>query len=234
MSARPSKRSLARQRQLNVLLRAGRAAEAAALEASWSAAPAPSFTPKAKEPAAYVERDADGQIVRLTDDGLNLVERLARQGAPQSKIAASLGILQKQFKNLLGGNRGDNAIRFAWERGQGDYEFSMVKLLMKHGKTSFVPVIYLSKSRLGWTEDAKQASAQIQNNVVLQLPKSRTRAEYFAMLGIPDPKALVDGPTSLKTVVALPSPGQPAPDDQQPESQPDDGATAPELEPAKE
>lgn len=75
--------------------------------------------------------------------------------------------------------------------------------------------IFLAKSQFGWKEgesDDKKAS-----NVILMLPKARTRAEYFAMLGVQDPK-LIAGPvgaTGLKTIAPLvkmimaPPPGQP-------------------------
>lgn len=221
MTARPSgMRAMARKRQLNALLRQGRAEEADALQASWASQPAPTFTPKVLEPAAYVVRDERGEVTALSEDGLRLVERLASAGTPQMKIASSLSISMKKLKSLMAADRGESDVRLAWESGHGEFEMRMLKLLMKHAKKSFVAAIYLSKSRLGWADQGAAAAAPIQNNVQLILPKSRTRADYFAMLGIVDP----DAPPPMKTVEALPPPG-PAADDPQSEFEP--GATAP-------
>jgi hypothetical protein len=68
--------------------------------------------------------------------------------------------------------------------------------------------IYLSKAQFGWKEgDPPEAKV---SNVTLMLPKPRSRAEHFAMMGQADPRTLAAGPTAMKdvtpTVPALPAP----------------------------
>ena len=141
--------------------------------------------PKARAP--LVERDATGVVTAVLPTGLARIERLARQGAPLQKVAASLGILLKHMKNLMGRTQGENAVRFAWEKGRGDFEHEVIKKLMKHGNKSFVPLIFVGKWVCGLQETGAQA-AQIQNSVTLMLPRPRTRAEFFSMMQIPDPR----------------------------------------------
>jgi hypothetical protein len=210
-SKMPSRRALAQQRRLNVIKRGGVPPEDLRPTARV-------LKPKVVE--TLVERDDTGAPTAIMPAGLAMVERLAGQGAPQSKIAARLGLLHKQFKNLLGAKNGDNDIRLAWERGHAEFEHDIVKKLLKHGKHSFVPLIFLGKARLGWVETGQAAAAQIQNNVQLVLPKSRTREEYFAMLGIVDPQSLATPRTEpMKLIGQQPALPAPEPIEPQPEKE---------------
>lgn len=141
-------RKLAEERARNVAIRNGLQPAAYVRSA-----------PKAKAP--LVERDDKGAVMAVSPAGLARIERLARQGAPMQKVAASLGMLLKHFKNLMGRTQGENAVRFAWEKGRGDFEHDVIKKLMKHGNKSFVPLIFVGKSVCGLQETGAQAAAQI-------------------------------------------------------------------------
>lgn len=67
-------------------------------------------------------------------------------------------------------------------------------------KSQTIEAIFLAKSRFGWKEGDQSDKGG--TNVILTLPKARTREEYFAMLGIPDPKALA-GALKVVQQVAL-------------------------------
>lgn len=74
-------------------------------------------------------------------------------------------------------------------------------------KAASIEKMFLLKTQFGWKE-GESADAKV-SNVTLMLPKPRTRAEYFAIMGITDPAAL-PAPEPMKTVTesvpALPAP----------------------------
>lgn len=137
-------------------------------------------------PSSLIERDEHGKAVACTPAGLKLIERLARTGAPQSKLAAALGIPLRRLKTLFDRNEGENPTRLAYERGYADFENEIVQRLLTHGKTNPIPLIFLAKAKLGWKE-GDQPPASVQNNVSIVLPKPMSQAEYFQTLGISAP-----------------------------------------------
>lgn len=79
-------------------------------------------------------------------------------------------------------------------------------------KMSGTERIFYLKAQFGWKE-GEPPEAKV-SNVTLMLPKPRSRAEHFAMMGQQDPRALAAaGPTAMKdvtpTVPALPAPAPP-------------------------
>jgi hypothetical protein len=136
--------------------------------------------------SSLIERDEHGKAVACTPAGLRQLERLAREGAPQSKLAAALGMPQRRLKTLFDRNDGDNPVRLAYERGYADFEHAVVQRLLVHGKTNPIPLIFLAKAKLGWRE-GEQPAASVQSNVVISLPAPLTEAEYFKLLGIEKP-----------------------------------------------
>lgn len=83
-------------------------------------------------------------------------------------------------------------------------------------KANTIEALFFAKSQFGWKEGESEEKKV--SNVTLVLPKSRTRKEYFELLGIPDPMeqgAQSLGAAGLKTVAqstpALPPPGLPGP-----------------------
>jgi hypothetical protein len=77
-------------------------------------------------------------------------------------------------------------------------------------KMSGTERIFYLKAQFGWKEgDPPEAKV---SNVTLMLPKPRSRAEHFAMMGQADPRTLAAGPTAMKdvtpTVPALPAPSK--------------------------
>lgn len=75
-------------------------------------------------------------------------------------------------------------------------------------KMSGTERIFYLKAQFGWKEG--ETAEKSVSNVTLMLPKPRTRAEYFAILGQEDPEA-PGGPTTLKIVEQVPAPALPAP-----------------------
>jgi len=162
-------------------------------------------------PAALVQRDALDVVVGLSEQGLKLVERLARRGAPQSKIAASLGITLRRFKSLMDADESD--VRLRWEKGRADHEDEIAKQLVKHGRRSFAALIYYSKAALGWKENDPATAVSVQSNIRLTLPRPMSTEDYFKMCGVsapvdcrtPEQIALREAEVKAR---ALPSPGQ--------------------------
>lgn len=68
-------------------------------------------------------------------------------------------------------------------------------------KSNTIEAIFFAKAQFGWKEgDSEEKKV---SNVMLVLPKARTRAEYFAMLGIPDPMQIAAG-EPMKVIQQVP------------------------------
>jgi hypothetical protein len=58
----------------------------------------------------------------IAPGGLKLIERMASEHKTQRSIAAALGLAYKKFERMLEANKGDNEVRYAWERGFAVFE----------------------------------------------------------------------------------------------------------------
>ena len=136
-----------------------------------ASAPASAPTMPATMPLGpYVAREAnvDGPArVVVLPSGLALIEALAGDGAPQSKLAADLGIGLTKFKALLADDDGESPVRMAWEAGRASLEHEVSHLLLTAArKGNVIAAIYYSKAQLGWTEQP-QVNAQVGVQIVL-------------------------------------------------------------------
>jgi hypothetical protein len=114
--------------------------------------------------------------VDVLDAGLRLIELLAADGAPQTRIASALGIGHGTFKNFLKAEAGDNPVRLAWEAGRGTLEAEIASLLLAKGRGGdTIALIYFSKAQLGWSEQPS-----ISNTVGIQIvvPDSMDRDAF--------------------------------------------------------
>lgn len=140
-------------------------------------APAPitRALPVATGPLIRHEVNTDGPPrIIITDDGLHLIEALAADGAPQTKIAADLGVGLSKFKKLLAEE--ESAERMAWERGRAELEHEIAGLLLRAArKGNIIAAIYYSKAQLGWSE---QPTITNQVGVQIVLPDSMDRDSF--------------------------------------------------------
>lgn len=122
----------------------------------------------------------------LTEAGLQLVEKLARIGAPQGKIASELQIPVRRFKTIMERNNDDNSVRLAWERGHHDFEFEILQRLMRHGIKNPIPLLFVAKTQLEWRENTPPQQ-NIENRISLTLPQPMSKEQYYASLGLTGP-----------------------------------------------
>jgi hypothetical protein len=130
--------------------------------------------------------EIDGKPDSLTDAGLQLVEKLARIGAPQGKIASELKITVRRLKTIMERNSGDNPVRLAWERGHHDFEFEILQRLLRHGIKNPIPLLFVAKTQLEWRENTPPQQ-NIENRISLVLPQPMSKEQYYASLGLTGP-----------------------------------------------
>jgi hypothetical protein len=137
------------------------------------------------ERSELIVRDDVGKPSGLTASGLQLVERLAKDGSTQNHIAGKLSLPQHVLKRLLGRAEEESPARLAWERGRALHEQEVVRMMLEHGKKNVVGLIFYAKAKLGWKEN--EPPPAVQNNIMLTLPKALSKEQYYASLGIPGP-----------------------------------------------
>lgn len=137
---------------------------------------------------------------------------MAAENKTQRSIAAELGVPYRSFEAMLNKEKGHNDLRLAWERGHAAVEQKIADFLLKSAtgasKGAVIAAVFFAKARLGWSD--KEAPANVQNNININLPKPMSRDEYFKSLGISGP---ID--SRMKDVTpskaALPAPSDIAP-----------------------
>lgn len=136
-----------------------------------------------KKPALIVRRSANARDgidakVTVTPAGRVLIEALASEGNDQLTIAKALGISRP---TLIACRDRDVKVEEAWATGHAQLADEITHALLALGrKGNVVALIYLSKARLGWT-DQPQAEERAPS-VVINLPESRTPEEHMKLL----------------------------------------------------
>ena len=141
------------------------------------------------EPGALVNSDAAGKPIGLTVQGLAMVQELAGQGKPIRYIAAKLRVSNHQFETLLGKASSDNPtdLRLAWERGHAEHEAAYRRHLFRLAQKQAIPAIFYGKSIFGMKDQPPPPETTINNRIQLTLPRSSTKEEMYARLGITAP-----------------------------------------------
>jgi hypothetical protein len=112
----------------------------------------------------------------VTSQGLQLIEKLAASGNPQTLIARELGMDPKTFRAV---RKRQPEVDEALELGRAVEERELVDILLaKARKGELVPLLFALKSRHGYVEGRPQQ--QTVNNVqVVQLPGALSVDEYL-------------------------------------------------------
>lgn len=152
------------------------------------------MTKKAKRKALIARSRG---TVTITPTGRALIEAMAAQGNDQRTIARALGIGQS---TLVRCKERDEAVKDAWADGHALLADELTHILLGHargdGKASVIAAIYLTKARLGWTDQPQ--SEERAPNVVINLPESRTPEAYLKLiehkplLQLPEPEEKTD------------------------------------------
>jgi len=118
----------------------------------------------------------------VTPSGLRAVELLAAGGAPQSKIASTLGLPHSTFKKMLAANDHDNPLRMAWELGRSDLEYEVATILLDQARAGqVIAAIFYGKSQLNWV-DAPQPTQQVGIQIVV--PDSLDRKSFAERMAV--------------------------------------------------
>jgi hypothetical protein len=128
------------------------------------------------ERQVYVRgRKGPGKGYRLTQAGLALVERLAAEGTELQLIAKALGMSPHAFLQLRQRQpEAEDAIGLGKAR-MAEELHNILMTQAREGNT--VAAIYLSKARLGWT-DQPQPTQQPVNVQIVQLPAPMSEDAY--------------------------------------------------------
>jgi hypothetical protein len=137
------------------------------------------------ERSDLIVRDNAGKPSGLTASGLQLVERLAKDGSTQNYIAGKLSVPQHVLKRLIGRAEEESPVRLAWERGRALHEQEVVRRMLEHGKKNVVGLIFYAKAKLGWKEN--EPPPAVQNNIMLTMPQPMTKEQYYKSLGLEGP-----------------------------------------------
>jgi hypothetical protein len=137
---------------------------------------------KPRRPTLPLGPYLEGEHREVTPNGLRAVELLAANGAPQSKIASTLGFPLATFKKRLQANEHNNPLRLSWEKGRSDLEYEVATLLLDQARNgNAVSAIFYGKSQLNWV-DTPQPTQQVGIQIVV--PDSLSR-EAFAARQLP-------------------------------------------------
>ena len=135
-------------------------------------------------PANAITRADDKDKVTISPEGCAFIRAAASNGESQSLIAARLGISKTTLQQLF---KRDEAARLAYEFGHSEMEAELVGLLVAAArKGSFIPALFLLKSRHGYQEGAPPPATT--NNIVITLPGAMSEADYLTAVNEPRPK----------------------------------------------
>ena len=136
------------------------------------------MTKKAKR-KALITRSKAG--VTITPAGRALIEAMSAEGNDQRTLARALGIGQS---TLVRCKERDEAVKDAWADGHALLADELTHILLGHargdGKASVIAAIYLTKARLGWTDQPQPEERA--PNVIINLPESRSPEEHMKLL----------------------------------------------------
>src|SRR5207302_3956716 len=107
---------------------------------------------KARRPTLPLGPYLEGENREVTPAGLRAVELLAGDGAPQSKIAATLGFPLATFKKRLQANDHDNPLRLSYERGRGELEHELANVLLGQALSGNAGSAIFYLKNMGWTD----------------------------------------------------------------------------------
>lgn len=140
--------------------------------------------PKPRQPTLplgpYLDADR-----KVTPNGLRAVELLAAFGAPQSKIAAALGLPLAQFRKRLAVEDGANELRLTWERGRAELEFELSSALLKQAKSGQTIATLFYLKNMGWSDTPQAPSS---NGLTIVLPGAMSREDYLRSIQQPLPQ----------------------------------------------
>lgn len=142
-------------------------------------------------------RDGTSSKVTLTAAGRLLLEAMAAEGNDQATIARALGISPP---TLIACRDRDEEVQEAWTMGKATLADELTHILLGHargaGKGAVIAAIYLTKARLGWTDQPQPEERA--PAVVIHLPDARSPEDYMKMiehepqLQLPSPEDIPD------------------------------------------
>lgn len=144
-----------------------------------------------KRAARDVTVTTEHRVKRVGAAGLEIIERLAREGVDNLTIARQL---RMSSATLVAIRRRQPEVQEALDRGRAALSDELTHILMQHARDgNVVAAIYLTKARCGWREgDAPEQRA----NILIQLPDSQSPEAYLRMIdmrALPAPKPTDEG-----------------------------------------
>jgi len=143
--------------------------------------------------AAKNKKQGGGKVT-IPPAGRAKIQAMATEGFDQISIAASLGISKQ---TLVACRDRDEKVEEAWAVGHAKLADEITHLLLEQGrKGNTVALIYLSKARLGWTDQPQPEERA--PAVVIHLPDARSPEEYMRLIkhqpspGLPAPTEVPD------------------------------------------
>jgi predicted DNA-binding protein (UPF0251 family) len=141
-----------------------------------------SQTAKAYLPA-LVEHNGTGPTaeVTVTDEGLEVLEVMARLGHSSATIAKTLGVGDKTLQRL---RARDERVATAWASGRGALEDELVGHLLAYArKGNIAATIFALKSMAGYSDNPRPKDDR-PPAITINLPGSMTEADYRRMLNV--------------------------------------------------
>lgn len=122
-------------------------------------------------------------------DVLDAVEAWAEQMKTQRWIAAKLGKPVRTFEEALNKEKGENALRLAYERGRAEAEQRHIdncESLDPKDSKQVVAWIFYMKAQYGW-KDKPENSESDGPKITFVLPGPQSEEDYYKSLGISEP-----------------------------------------------
>jgi hypothetical protein len=129
-----------------------------------------------------VPRPGGGAIhYELKPAGLELVERLSREGRALSSIAKALGINDSTFREL---RRRDPEAQQAVDRGRDGLGDELTDILLEQAREGVtVAAIFLAKARCGWREGSEMEGKTVNNTQInIQLTEPLSQEEFLEIV----------------------------------------------------
>ncbi|MEE9250173.1 MAG: hypothetical protein V3U93_03485 [Alphaproteobacteria bacterium] len=157
------------------------------------------MTKKKRKPALITRRKG---TVTITENGRALIEAMATEGQDERTIARALGISQR---TLVRCRDRDEEVEEAWADGHAQLADELTHILLGHargeGKAAIIAAIYLTKARLGWTDQPQPEERA--PAVVIHLPDARSPEDYMKMIEH-QPQLQLPAPEKVPDVLSRP------------------------------
>jgi hypothetical protein len=162
-------------------------------------------------PKQLIKRSG-GKTARIdvTPEGLRVLTAMAAAGQDQHTMAKRLGL--GSATTLRGIAKRDDAVQEALDVGHAVLADEVTHLLLEQGrKGNTVALIFLSKARLGWSDQGVLPDAR--PNITIVLPDAKTPDAYLQSIAEANARALP--PIAPKGITLQSAPRSPDTDDNQ-------------------